>query len=388
MTILVAFGTRPEAIKLAPVIAELRRRPGMNVRVVITAQHRQLLDQVLQAFSIVPDADLAVMHPRQTLSELSSRVLSAMDEAIAVASPDLMMVQGDTTSAFMSALAAFYRGVPIAHVEAGLRTPSVMSPFPEEMNRRLTSTLTYLHFAPTERARQALLNEGVSPDAVFVTGNPVVDALHEIRRTAAYRAVWLPIALDADERLILVTLHRRESWGAMTEMCGALQTIVERRSDVRLVIPVHPNPVVRDAIHAALGGVPRVSLIESLDYLTFVALMEASWIVLTDSGGVQEEAPVLGRPVLVLRETTERPEALEHGVSQLVGTRPDAIVTATLALLDDPARRARMARVVSPFGDGRAASRIADIVEQRRGEIHAFARAAVNPQQQTTADTR
>lgn len=376
MNVLVVFGTRPEAIKLAPVINELRRRPNMNVSVVTTAQHRELLDQVLKVFGIVPDADLAVMQPRQTLAELSGRVLQHVDRLLTTTPADIVMVQGDTTSAFTCGLAAFYRGVPVAHVEAGLRTSSPVNPFPEEMNRRLTTVLSSLHFAPTSRARDSLLKEGVSADAVFVTGNTVVDALLQIRESDPYRAARTRITTEPGERLLLVTLHRRESWGApLAGMCRAIRTIAERRSDVRVVVPVHLNPAVRQIVYEALGGVSRVSLIEPLEYFDFIALMEASWLVLTDSGGVQEEAPTLGRPVLVLRDTTERPEAVEHGVARLVGTNPDAIVSTTMTLLDEPEQRERMARPVNPFGDGHASQRIADILESRCWSIGISGRA-------------
>jgi UDP-N-acetylglucosamine 2-epimerase (non-hydrolysing) len=362
-TIAIAFGTRPEAIKLAPVVAELRRREDLCVRVVSTAQHREMLEQVLRVFAIVPDVDLDVMRPNQALAELSGRVLAAMDRLLVGDPPDVLVVQGDTTSAFMCGLAAFYRGVPVAHVEAGLRTDCATNPFPEEMNRRLTSALTCWHFAPTERARRALLSEGAPSDRVFVTGNTVVDALHYIRSTKEYAESQPPVRALAGERLVLVTLHRRESWGATLEgMCRALRQIADERSDVRIVLPVHLNPVVRDAAVRTLGRHPRIDLIEPADYLSFIALMDRSWIVLTDSGGVQEEAPVLGRPVLVLRDTTERPEAVDAGVARLVGTDRDAIVAAALELLDDRSARDRMARPVSPFGDGRASARIADVL--------------------------
>jgi len=368
MKIVVVFGTRPEAIKLAPVIAELRRRPGVTMRIVTTAQHRELVEPVLKLFSIVPDRDLAVMQPRQTLAELSGRVLVAMDALLRDERPDLVVVQGDTTSAFICALAAFYRGVPVAHVEAGLRTSSPTNPFPEEMNRRLTGALASLHFAPTERARRALIAEGVADARVFVTGNTVVDALHFIRASEPFKAVPPPVRVDdGRERLLLVTLHRRESWGASLDaMCGALRAIAGRRRDVRIAWPVHLNPAVGDSVRAALGDTPRVTLLEPLDYMQFIALMQASWLILTDSGGVQEEAPALGRPVLVLRETTERPEAVDAGVARLVGTDPEAIVNAVVALLERPEDRDRMARAVSPFGDGHAAARIADVLEAHR----------------------
>jgi UDP-N-acetylglucosamine 2-epimerase (non-hydrolysing) len=363
--ITVAFGTRPEAIKLAPVIAELRRRASTSVRIVSTAQHREMLAQVLRVFGITPDVDLDLMQPGQTLAELGGRVLTSMDRLLAGDRQDVLVVQGDTSSAFMCALAAFYRGVAVAHVEAGLRTNCPTNPFPEEMNRRLISAVASRHFAPTERARRALLAEGIPSAHVLVTGNTVVDALLQIRASAAYRAIRLPLAIDRDQRrLLLVTLHRRESWGEpLAGMCRALRAIVDRRNDVRIVFPVHLNPTVRDTVHAILGGHTRVTLIEPVDYLEFVALLDASLFVLTDSGGVQEEAPALGRPVLVLRDTTERPEVIEHGTGRLVGTSPAAIEAAALALLDNDEERARMARVVSPFGDGHAAARIADVLE-------------------------
>jgi UDP-N-acetylglucosamine 2-epimerase (non-hydrolysing) len=366
MKIVVVFGTRPEAIKLAPVIAELRRRRGVDVHVVTTAQHREMLDQVLSVFQIVPDCDLAVMRPQQTLAELSSRVLTAMDRLLVSEAPDGVVVQGDTTSALCCGMAAFYRGVPVGHVEAGLRTAFRNNPFPEEMNRRLTSVLASLHFTPTARASAALLAEGIPQDCVFMTGNTVVDALVQVRASETYRATRPPIVAAAGERLLLVTLHRRESWGAaLAGMCQALIRIADSRPDVRVVLPMHLNPVVRATVQQLLGGHARINLIEPLDYLEFVAAIEACWLVLTDSGGVQEEAPVLGRPVLVLRDTTERMEAVEAGVALLVGTDQEAIVRTTLALLDDPAARAQMARPVSPFGDGRAAQRIADLLEAR-----------------------
>jgi len=361
--IVVALGTRPEAIKLAPLIAELRTRPDVMLRVVSTGQHRELLDQVLSTFQIVPDDDLDVMRPEQSLAQLSGRVLAEMDRLLESAAPDYLVVQGDTTSAFMCGLAAWYRRVSVAHVEAGLRTGSPVDPFPEEMNRRLVARVASLHFAPTARARLALLDEGIADSTIFVTGNTVVDALLHIMATDAYKNTAVPVAVAPGERLLLVTLHRRESLGApLAGMCRALRRIVEMRPDVRIVFPVHANPAVRHTVFESLRGAARIDLIDATDYLTFIRLMDASWIVLTDSGGVQEEAPVLGRPVLVLRETTERPEAVECGVARAVGTNPDAIVRHTLTLLDDPAERARMARAVSPFGDGHAAPRIADIL--------------------------
>jgi UDP-N-acetylglucosamine 2-epimerase (non-hydrolysing) len=368
VTIVLVMGTRPEAIKLAPLVAELRRRPKVMLRVVTTGQHRDLLDQVLATFSIVPDDDLDVMQPEQSLADLSGRVLSGMDRLLTRSTPDAVVVQGDTTTAFICALAAWYRRVPVAHVEAGLRSGSAADPFPEEMNRRLTGRVAALHFAPTDRARRALLDEGVSADTIFVTGNTVVDALLSITQSEAYKSIALPVPTEDGTRLLLVTLHRRESWGEpLAGMCRALRTILESRPDVRIVFPVHANPAVQRTVREQLGGNDRIALMPPVDYFTFIKLMEASWLVLTDSGGVQEEAPVLGRPVFVLRETTERPEAIECGVARAVGTDPDAIVRHTLALLDNPGEHAAMARTVSPFGDGHAAPRIADILEARLG---------------------
>lgn len=378
MKILVVFGTRPEAIKLAPLVAELRRRPGIAVTVALTAQHRQLLDQVLDVFDLRPDVDLALMRPMQTLAELSGRVLTAVDELITTVTPDLVIVQGDTTSAFISAMAAFYRGVPVAHVEAGLRTSSLFSPFPEEMNRRGISLMAMLHFAPTDRGRRALLDEGVAPDAAFVTGNTVVDALQQLQRSDRYRRVPVSVPAGEGERLILVTIHRRESWSVLPRVAEAIRSIVEQRPQVRMVIPVHPNPIVQDAF-AAIDGHPRVSLIAPLDYVGFIKQMQASEFVMSDSGGVQEEAPVLGRPVLVLRDTTERPEAVEHGVARLVGTAPQTIVAAALTLLDDAEQCRAMSRAVSPFGDGKASQRIADLLQQHEQAIREYAKRPGNP---------
>jgi UDP-N-acetylglucosamine 2-epimerase (non-hydrolysing) len=378
MKILVAFGTRPEAIKLAPVIADLRRRRGFQVRIVSTAQHRQLLDQVLDVFGIVPDDDLDVMEPRQELAALSARVLTAMDVVLAADRPDVLLVQGDTTSAFACGLAAFYRGIPVGHIEAGLRTGCPTNPFPEEINRRLLSTVAAFHFAPTERAERALLAEGIPPDSIVVTGNTVVDALQMIRETTEYGLAKSKIRTTPGERLLLVTLHRRESWGAPLEaVCRALRIIVDRRPEVRIVLPAHLNPRVRDVVCRTLEHHPRIEIREPAGYVEFVALMEASWLVLTDSGGVQEEAPTLGTPTLVLRETTERPEAIDEGVARLVGTDTYTIVSAAIELLDVRAH-ASMARVVSPFGDGRAAERIGNTLERahfphtliRSGRLH------------------
>jgi len=371
----VVFGTRPEAIKLAPLVRELKGREHTSVQVVTTGQHRELLKQALDVFAIQPDIDFGIMLPEQTLSGITSRLLPALDRLITEDRPDVLIVQGDTTSAFVSALAAFYHRVPVAHVEAGLRTDNPADPFPEEINRRLTSVVSDFHFAPTTRARERLLAEGIAPGRVWVTGNTVVDALHYIRGTDAFRGTPSPV--ERSGRLLLVTLHRRESWGpALEQMCRAIRRVVERHDDVHVAFPVHLNPAVRDCVVRVLDGVDRVSLLAPLDYLTFLVLMDASWLVLTDSGGVQEEAPVLGKPVLVLRETTERPEAVESGVARLVGTSESAITEAVEGLLRDPASRDRMARAVSPFGDGDASRRIADILTAKNVDARRMADAA------------
>lgn len=360
--ICVAFGTRPEAIKLAPVIKALRRRPDVTVTVVTTGQHRELLDQALAAFGLVGDVSLDVMSPRQTLAGLSGRMVPAFDEVIDQHRPDVVIVQGDTTSAFACALAAFYRRVPVAHVEAGLRTDDLLNPFPEEANRRLLSVVATWHFAPTVRARERLLAEGVAASSVYTTGNTIVDALQQIRDSDAYRSAQVNAASNGVKQ-ILVTLHRRESWGVPLEgMCGALRAIADRHADVRVVFPVHLNPRVQDSVSAILRGHDRIALLPPVGYLDFLSMIERSWVVLTDSGGIQEEAPVFGTPVLVLRDTTERPEAVESGVAELVGTSEGAIVSAVERLLCTPGARDAMARAVSPFGDGRASERIADVL--------------------------
>lgn len=384
MKVAVLFGTRPEAIKMAPVVRQLQAAQDLTVEVVLTAQHRELLDQVLALFQIRSDHDLNVMRPRQTLAELSSRLLTALDEWLVASQPDLLLVQGDTTSVCIAALAAFYRGVPTGHVEAGLRTPSPLNPFPEEMNRRLASRLAMLHFAPTDRARAALRAEGIDEASIFVTGNTVVDALHAIRRSPEFERAALPITLGPDESLVLVTMHRRESWDRIADVCDAVADVVRCRPRVRVVFPVHPNPAVDERVRRLLGGVPRVELIAPLDYLTFIKVMAMSRVILTDSGGVQEEAPVLGRPVLVLRDTTERGEAISAGVARLVGTNRDAIVSAVLPLIDDDRAWTSMSKVVSPFGDGFAAQRIVDIIDRHRPAIRDYAQLTGNPRRTET----
>ncbi len=350
-TILFIFGTRPEAIKLAPLILHLRRFPERyTVRVCATAQHRQMLDQVLEAFEIAPDFDLSAMSPGQTLLASSARILAALEPVFAKENPDLVIVQGDTTTTFCGALAAFYHRVPVAHVEAGLRTGDLSQPFPEEANRVLTSRLATLHFAPTAKAAANLAQEGISR-GVSITGNTGIDAVLHVRDRLK------PAAPEAD-RLILVTAHRRESFGEGFErICRALLTLADR-GDVHIRYPVHLNPNVRDVVNRTLGAHPNITLCEPLDYVSFVSAMSRAAIILTDSGGIQEEAPSLGKPVLVLRDKTERPEAVEAGTVKLVGTDVDRIVTETNRLLDSPEEYARMSRIHNPYGDGHASEKI------------------------------
>jgi UDP-N-acetylglucosamine 2-epimerase (non-hydrolysing) len=370
LKVLVVFGTRPEAIKMAPVVKALEReRERFLCRVAVTAQHREMLDQVLELFDIKPAYDLDIMRAGQTLFDITERALSGLRRILEAEAPDLVLVHGDTTTTFAAALAAFYLQIPVGHVEAGLRTRNKYAPFPEEMNRHLTAVLADLHFAPTPRARTNLLTEGVPAERIFVTGNTVIDALQAtVRPDFAFTDPVLRAVDFASQRVLLVTTHRRENWGApLREVYRALREVVLAYPDVVVVFPVHRNPVVRDVVLAELGGLPRVHLIEPLDYLPFANLMARCHLVLTDSGGLQEEAPALGKPVLVLRETTERPEALEAGTVELVGTARERVLAATRRLLDDPAAYRRMAEAVNPYGDGRAAARVVAALAYRFG---------------------
>jgi UDP-N-acetylglucosamine 2-epimerase (non-hydrolysing) len=360
---LFVFGTRPEAIKLAPVIRYMRTHPeDFDVRVAATAQHRQMLDQVLALFDLHPDYDLNVMQPGQSLTGLTARVLSAMEPVIAEVKPDIVYVQGDTTTTMAGALAAFYAGRPVAHVEAGLRTGDLTQPFPEELNRVITGRLTTLHFAATESARRNLLAEGVVPESIHVTGNTGIDAVLDVRDRLA--SGQLPETrrdfLQGAKHLVVVTAHRRESFGAGFEnICLALRQLAARE-DVTVVYPVHRNPNVAGPVQKNLAGMSRVHLLEPLDYASFVDLMRRATVILTDSGGIQEEAPSLGKPVIVMREKTERPEGVEAGTVRLAGTDPSRIVREVSRLLDDAKLRADMARIHNPYGDGKASRRIAD----------------------------
>ena len=366
--VMLVFGTRPEAIKMAPVVLALRDRPDMRVTLTVTAQHRQMLDQVLDIFGIVPDHDLDVMKQQQDLGELFSRILLGMQGILARNKPDILLVHGDTSTTLATSLAAFYAKIPIGHVEAGLRTGDMHAPWPEEMNRRLTAPLSTLHFAPTQKARDNLIHEGIEASAIHVTGNTVIDALMQvvdkIRSSESLRGDLAARFdfLSPDRRMVLVTGHRRENFGdGFERICQAIARLAERQ-DVEIVYPVHLNPNVQEPVSRLLGQHPNVHLISPQEYLPFVYLMTRAHIILTDSGGIQEEAPSLGKPVLVMRDTTERPEAVQAGTVRLVGTDTSLIIGEVEALLDDSARYDAMARAHNPYGDGLASSRIGDAI--------------------------
>lgn len=368
MNILVVFGTRPEAIKLFPVIRALKQSPDFEVTVCVTGQHRQMLDQVLQVASIEPDVDLDVMRANQSLPEVTRRILGGLDEVLADVAPSRVMVQGDTTTAMAAAVSAYYRKIPVDHVEAGLRSGDIYSPWPEEVNRKLVGSIASLHFAPTKRAAEALIQENVPGERVFVTGNTVIDALLDTKdRIGDFAGVCR--AIDAqlpdrgdNRRIILVTAHRRENFdGGMQRIASALQELA-KREDIVIAFPVHPNPNVMGPMRAIIADHPRIKLLAPLEYVPFVHLLSRAHLVLTDSGGVQEEAPALGKPVLVMRTTTERPEGVESGTALLVGTEAGRIVAEAARLLDDRGHYERMSRAHNPFGDGQASRRILRIL--------------------------
>lgn len=359
--ILCSIGTRPEAIKMAPIIHALAAEPWAEVRVMATGQHRDLLDDILRAFAIEPDIDLNVMAPGQTLVDLTARLAPALDRVLEQEAPAVVLAQGDTTSVLMTALACFYRKIPFGHVEAGLRTGKMYLPFPEEMNRLLTTRLATYHFAPTEGSRQNLLKEGVDPASVHMTGNSVIDALYEVVRSGKAR----PIDLPAGRRLILMTAHRRENFGEpFREVCLGARDLADAFEDVELLYAVHPNPNVGAVAREVMSGHPRIRLIPPLGYLDFVGAMNQATIIITDSGGVQEEAPALGKPVLVFRRETERPEAVETGAAKLVGPDRARILEEGSRLLSDPAYYRSMAQGISPYGDGHASERIAAVLKR------------------------
>lgn len=367
MKILTVFGTRPESIKLAPLALKLRDDPRVDAQVCVTAQHREMLDQVLRLFGIEPEFDLDIMQPGQSLNQITARVIAGMDDVYAASEPDLVLVHGDTSTTFAASIAAYHRKVRVGHVEAGLRTGNLYSPWPEEANRKLTGAITTLHFAPTEGAANNLRAEGTPESNIIVTGNTVIDALLWVTRKietdqalAAELAAQFP-TLSAERRMVLVTGHRRESFGdGFERICSALATLARENPDVDVVYPVHLNPNVQEPVKRHLGGVANVHLLEPLDYLPFVYLMMRSHFIITDSGGIQEEAPSLGKPVLVMRDTTERPEAVDAGTVKLVGTDVDAILAESGLLLNDPGVYSIMSEAHNPYGDGLACERIVD----------------------------
>ncbi|TFB91757.1 non-hydrolyzing UDP-N-acetylglucosamine 2-epimerase [Cryobacterium mannosilyticum] len=367
--ILVVYGTRPEAIKLAPVIRALELSRHLEPVVVVTGQHRSMLDQVNTLFGIVPAHDLDLIRKRPNLAGITAGVLHGVGKILEEEQPDLVIVQGDTTTVFSAALAAFYAQIPVAHVEAGLRTGDRYDPFPEEINRRLTTALTTLHLAPTDTSRANLVAEGIHSDGIHVTGNTVIDALLDITGRRLPPTDPALVGLDPTRRLVLVTSHRRENWGEpMVRISHAIARLARAFPDVDFVLPAHLNPIVRDSLLPALSGLPNVVVTEPLDYVDMAHALASSYLVITDSGGVQEEAPSLGKPVLVLRDTTERPEAVTAKTVQLVGTDENRIVDSATRLLLDPAAYDAMARAVNPYGDGRAADRIVAAIENFFGE--------------------
>lgn len=366
--VLFIFGTRPEAIKMAPLIKEVEKSPKLEARICVTAQHRQMLDQVLRIFKIEADHDLNIMTSNQSLFELTSRIIANLQEVLTAEKPELVVVQGDTTSTFAGALAAYYTHTRVAHVESGLRTQDKFAPFPEEINRRITSVIADIHLPPTDWARDNLLREGIDPSKIYVTGNTVIDALlHvvDLLRTSKPDFGALFQGIDFSRKVVLITGHRRENFGeGFNNICQAIAELAEQFDDAEFVYPVHFNPNVREPVNRILSGIQNVHLIEPLDYEPFVYAMDKSYLILTDSGGVQEEAPSLGKPVLVMRDTTERPEAVEAGTVKLVGTDRRKIIEGVAALLVDHDKYAAMSRAHNPYGDGKASQRIVKIFEE------------------------
>jgi len=367
--VLIVFGTRPEAIKMAPLVHKLAGDVRFNTKTCVTGQHREMLDQVLELFEIKPEYDLNIMQPGQSLGQVTSRILIGLDEVLTSFKPDVVLVHGDTATTFAASLASYYKQIPVGHVEAGLRTGNIYSPWPEEANRKLTGCLTQFHFAPTEASKNNLLLEGYSSDHISVTGNTVIDALLMIKskleedaQLSESLAETFPM-LDPNKKLVLVTGHRRESFGGGFErICKALQQVAQNHPDCQVLYPVHLNPQVQEPVNRLLSGVGNIHLIEPQQYLPFVYLMARAHVILTDSGGIQEEAPSLGKPVLVMRDTTERPEAVEAGTVKLVGTDVDVITSSLDALLQDEHEYQKMSMAHNPYGDGKACERIADVL--------------------------
>lgn len=358
--ILLVFGTRPEAIKMCPLVNELKTREGIKTSVCVSGQHRQMLDQVLEAFHVVPDYDLSIMKDRQTLFDITTNILDRIKAVLEEVKPDVVLVHGDTSTTFVTALACFYMQIPVGHVEAGLRTNDIYSPYPEEFNRQAVSIISRYNFAPTEQARQNLLSEGKRPESIFVTGNTAIDALRTtVREDYSHpELVWA-----SDSRLILITAHRRENLGEpMKNMFRAIRRVMDEHTDVKAIYPIHMNPIVRKTADEFLGGDDRIHIIEPLDVLDFHNFLARCFLVLTDSGGIQEEAPSLGKPVLVMRNTTERPEGIAAGTLKLVGTDEEVIYRSFKQLLEDNEEYARMSNACNPYGDGFACKRIADIL--------------------------
>ena len=359
--IMLVFGTRPEAIKMCPLVNELKRRSGIRTLVCVTGQHRQMLDQVLEAFAVVPDYDLSIMKERQTLFDVTTSILNRIREVLESEHPDVVLVHGDTSTTFVTALACFYLQIPVGHVEAGLRTYNIYSPYPEEFNRQAVSIISSYHFAPTELSKQNLLKEGKAEDTIYVTGNTAIDAL----KTTVRKDYTHPeLKWAAGSRLILITAHRRENLGEpMKHMFCAIRRVCDEHPDIKAIYPIHMNPAVRETADAILGGDERIRIIEPLDVLDFHNFLARSYLILTDSGGIQEEAPSLGKPVLVMRDTTERPEGIRAGTLKLTGTDEEVIYENFRLLLEDPAEYEKMSTASNPYGDGFASRRIADILE-------------------------
>ncbi len=358
---MLVFGTRPEAIKMCPLVNELKRRSGIRTLVCVTGQHRQMLDQVLEAFAVVPDYDLSIMKERQTLFDVTTNILNRIWEVLESEHPDVVLVHGDTSTTFVTALACFYLQIPVGHVEAGLRTYNIYSPYPEEFNRQAVSIISSWHFAPTELSKQNLLKEGKAEDTIYVTGNTAIDAL----KTTVRKDYTHPeLTWAAGSRLILITAHRRENLGEpMKHMFRAIRRVCDEHPDIKAIYPIHMNPAVRETADAILGGDERIRIIEPLDVLDFHNFLARSYLVLTDSGGIQEEAPSLGKPVLVMRDTTERPEGIRAGTLKLTGTDEEVIYENFRLLLEEPAEYEKMSTASNPYGDGFASRRIADILE-------------------------
>lgn len=371
LRVLTVFGTRPEAIKMAPVVNTLAQSQGIDARVCVTGQHRQMLDQVLELFNIKPDFDLDVMKPGQDLTDLTSNVLTGMRNVFNHWHPDWVLVHGDTTTTLATSLAAFYKKIPVGHIEAGLRTGNIYSPWPEEMNRRIASAICTIHFAPTEIAKANLIREGVNPNAIKMTGNTVIDALLDVvHRVRSEESIVNGMAqrfqfLDKTKKLILVTAHRRENFGdGFLNICAGIEQI-SLRDDVQIVFPLHLNPNVQEPVRRLLGNNSNIFLIDPLDYLPFVYLMDKAYLILTDSGGIQEESPSIGKPVLLMRDTTERPEAVSAGTVKLVGANSEMISSETNLLLDDTTEYQRMSHSRNPYGDGKASDRIVEFLRNR-----------------------